>query len=124
MEPVLTPEELTLIAHVDLGQFTRTGFLEPNDDQLIYIYSAPREGMVEVGDVVFSRPVESQIMVLPFAAFRVVYASSKRYPAVGCGGKVCQPLPYQLFLQLDRITDAEELASIEADVAAMDNLPF
>lgn len=111
-------DEPVIIMRTDLDELTYRTFIEPADDQVVHIYSAPRDKMVETGDIVFRRLNKDDAKF-----YQVNYASTLRYPATACA-KACSRLPYQLFLQLDQITDEPQLEKLRADLADMDGLPF
>jgi hypothetical protein len=114
-----TDQEIPVVVmHVNLNELTFRTFIEPADDQVLHVYDAPRENMVETGDVVFRHNAADDVKF-----YRVDYATTLRYPAPLCA-KACNALPYQLILQLDRITDETEVAQLHDDLKAMDKLPF
>jgi hypothetical protein len=110
-------EDVVLIVRTDLDDLTYRRDLEPTDDQVIHVYSAPRDKMVETGDIVFRRNDKGARF------YDVDYATTMRYPATTCT-KVCSPVPYQLFLQLSPITDPSRLYDLLQDLAEQDSIPF
>lgn len=107
-----------IVVHTDLAQLTFVTYIEPADDRVLHVYHAHRDKLVETGDIVFRRVPEA-----PAKFYHVDYATTLRYPVAGCG-TTCNPLPYQLFLQLDPITDEARLTKLRADLADLDGLPF
>lgn len=112
------PNELVITVRTDLDDLTYRTFIEPADDLLMHVYSAPRDKMVETGDIVFRRTSGQEAKF-----FDVVYASTLRYPATPCA-KACSRLPYQVFLQLEQIFDPSRVHDLLTDLAEQDALPF
>jgi hypothetical protein len=115
--PPTDQDEPIIINYVDLNELTFRRDIEPNDDQIIHVYSAPRDRMVETGDIVYRRNDTGARF------YHVDYATTMRYPAPTCT-KICNRLPYQLFLQLDPITDPSKMFELLAELKALDALPY
>ncbi|MEM9928548.1 MAG: hypothetical protein AAF840_01890 [Bacteroidota bacterium] len=115
-EPANTLKEVLFFKYVDLKQFSIRTILEPETNQIIHVYSAPKDRMVSKGDILYRINGKDNVRM-----YRVLYADTLRYPVSACT-KVCSPLPYELFVRLEPITDEQELAGRYCEIA-VDRLP-
>ncbi|MEM9526655.1 MAG: hypothetical protein AAGA31_08615 [Bacteroidota bacterium] len=109
---------MKLLRFVDLNELSIRGKMAPDGQaNPIHIYGAPRDFMVETGDIVYRR-LENSIPMF----YRVTYAHTERYPKSACG-KVCAQLPYQLFIRREKL-DATESAKMAKELDFLHALPY
>jgi hypothetical protein len=117
----MTTNTVEIINYVDLAQFELVTILTPefNSNTPVRIYSVPKDQMVQAGDLLYRRDAKTKRSKF----FRAATADTIPYPRPKCS-TVCMQLPYQLFVQLNSVTAAEEVESFNQELETALALPF